>query len=103
MRRRLLKVMLKKQTAHILIPILLLIVFAACRWTTTTENRQLIEEMERSLRSELLDAWYPASIDSEYGGFLCDFNFDWQAGGPQNKMLGTPARPGGTAPGAGEV
>ncbi len=43
--------------------------------------------MEKSLKCELLEVWYPASMDTAFGGFLSDFTYDWKPSGPQNKML----------------
>jgi len=50
------------------------------------------EELETSLKSELLNAWYPLSIDTAYGGFLSDFTYEWQSRGPQNKMIVSQSR-----------
>ncbi|MBN1821422.1 MAG: AGE family epimerase/isomerase, partial [Prolixibacteraceae bacterium] len=51
------------------------------------ENQALVDEMNFSLKTELLDAWYPRTVDSLHGGFLADFNYKWEAQGPQNKMV----------------
>lgn len=56
------------------------------------DHQALSNEMLASLRVDLLDAWYPVTIDSSYGGFLCDFRYDWQPEGPQNKMIVTQTR-----------
>lgn len=56
------------------------------------ENQVLIDELDNSLRTEILDVWYPLTIDSVYGGFLSNFTFDWQPRGPQNKMIVTQTR-----------
>jgi mannobiose 2-epimerase len=58
------------------------------------ENRKILEELEKSLRHELLDAWYPVSLDTVHGGFLCDFTYDWHPdrSAPQHKMLVTQTR-----------
>jgi mannobiose 2-epimerase len=42
--------------------------------------------------SDLIDAWFPRSLDREYGGFLCDFDSDWEPHGPQQKRLEFQAR-----------
>lgn len=52
-----------------------------------TGNQKIIAEMLRSLKTELLNAWYPVTIDTVYGGFLSDFTYDWQPQGRQNKMI----------------
>ena len=58
----------------------------------TNQNQKNAKEMQQLLRSNILDVWYPASIDTVYGGFLTDLSFDWKPVGPQNKMLVTQAR-----------
>jgi mannobiose 2-epimerase len=72
--------------------LLLFVMYATAISRLGTESKELIEEIQSSLKSELLDVWYPVSLDTVYGGFLCDFTFDWQADRPQNKMLVTQAR-----------
>jgi cellobiose epimerase len=42
--------------------------------------------------NSLQRAWYPRSLDRQYGGFLCDFGDRWQPLGPQHKMLEFQAR-----------
>jgi len=56
------------------------------------QNQKLTSELEKSLRYELLNAWYPISVDTVYGGFLSDFTYDWQPKGFQNKFLVSQAR-----------
>jgi mannobiose 2-epimerase len=48
--------------------------------------------MEELLKENLLDAWYPASVDTEHGGFLSDLSYDWKPEGSQDKTLVTQAR-----------
>jgi cellobiose epimerase len=48
-------------------------------------------EIEGELH-RLLTAWFPRSIDMEYGGFLCDFDYRWKSSGSQPKMLEYQAR-----------
>jgi mannobiose 2-epimerase len=60
--------------------------------TPDKDEHDIAEEMDRSLKYELLEAWYPISIDTLYGGFLSDFTYDWKPSGPQNKMLVAQAR-----------
>src|ERR1043165_2113384 len=57
-----------------------------------TERLQLATEMERSMRNELLDKWYPQSVDSLYGGFLTTFTYKFEPTGTQDKMIVTQAR-----------
>lgn len=48
--------------------------------------------MEKSLRNELLNCWYPQSMDTLWGGFLTTFTYDFKPLGPQNKMIVSQAR-----------
>ena len=57
------------------------------------KDRTLIaSEMERSLREELLEVWYPKAVDKKHGGFLSTFTYEWKPKGPQDKMIVTQAR-----------
>ncbi len=69
-----------------------LLSIVVCKFSFAIENKQILDELEKSLRHELLNAWYPISIDTVYGGFLSDFAHDWQAKVFQNKFLVTQAR-----------
>ena len=79
----------KQYLTGILISILLL---SGCGKEAKNDTGTLAVEMQRSLKTELLDAWYPVTLDTVYGGFLSNFTYDWKADGPQNKMLVTQAR-----------
>jgi len=57
-----------------------------------TERLQLADEIELSMRTELLNKWYPQSVDSLYGGFLTTFTYNFLPTGPQDKMIVTQAR-----------
>ena len=80
------------KTLQILIIYLLLTIISGCTPSVEPEKQRIADEMEQSLKTELLDVFYPLSIDTVYGGFLSDFTFDWQPGFPQNKMIVTQAR-----------
>ncbi len=58
----------------------------------TAENLEIAGYLESSLKTKLLDVWYPLCLDEEYGGFLSDFNYDWKEDGPHEKMIVTQAR-----------
>jgi len=77
---------------QVLLITIALLVLSACTPSLNEENQRIIDEMDKSLKFELLDAWYPVTIDSVYGGFLSDFTYDWQPDGPQNKMIVTQTR-----------
>jgi mannobiose 2-epimerase len=65
----------------------LLIVTVSC-----SKEKTLDEQIEYSLKKELLDTWYPKAIDKEYGGFLSSFTYDFKPTGDQRKMIVTQAR-----------
>jgi mannobiose 2-epimerase len=56
------------------------------------ERTQIALEMEKSIRTELLNSWYPQSVDKEDGGFLSSFSYDFKPTGAQDKMIVTQAR-----------
>ena len=58
----------------------------------TGERLQIAAEMDKSIRTELLNKWYPRCVDSLYGGFLSTFTYDFLPTGPQDKMIVTQAR-----------
>lgn len=49
-------------------------------------------EFEAALRNDVIDVWFPRSLDREYGGFLCDFDYRWRSDGPNEKLLEFQAR-----------
>jgi cellobiose epimerase len=84
---------------NISLAILLLLVVAASaqkqpsgKKDTTNERWKMAAEMDKSIRTELLNKWYPRSVDSLYGGFLSTFTYDFQPTGLQDKMIVTQAR-----------
>ena len=60
--------------------------------TPGADNRALRAEIEKSLRQNLLEVWFPRSLDREHGGFLCDFDYRWQPAGPHPKTIVFQAR-----------
>src|SRR5688500_17249973 len=73
--------------------IALLILLATCRSSEVNQERlQLADKIEHSAQAELLNKWYPHSIDTVYGGFLSTFTFDFKPTGDQNKMIVSQAR-----------
>lgn len=57
-----------------------------------SDRLQLADAMEYSLRNELLQPWYPRSIDTVYGGFITAYNYDFTPAANQDKMIVTQAR-----------
>src|SRR6185436_2976897 len=53
---------------------------------------QIANEMEYSIQHELLNRWYPGSVDSTYGGFITTYTYDFKPTGPQDKFIVTQAR-----------
>ena len=41
-------------------------------------RNQMAEEMEQTLRRDILGVWFPRAIDQQHGGFLSNFNRQWQ-------------------------
>ncbi len=60
--------------------------------TNTNERLQLAAEMEKSIQTEMLNKWYPRSVDSLYGGFFSTFTYNFLPTGSQDKMIVTQAR-----------
>lgn len=42
---------------------------------------------ESILRQQVIEMWFPRCFDEKYGGFLCDFDREWNACGEQQKLL----------------
>lgn len=58
----------------------------------SNERLQLAADMEKSIQKEMLNKWYPRSVDSLYGGFFSTFTYNFLPTGPQDKMIVTQAR-----------
>ncbi|MDQ6812473.1 MAG: AGE family epimerase/isomerase [Bacteroidota bacterium] len=59
---------------------------------SSAERFEIASQMDRSIRTELLNKWYPQSADTVYGGFLSTFTYDFRPTGAQDKMIVTQAR-----------
>jgi hypothetical protein len=64
-----------------LLPALLVLFCSVCSLAADP----LRDQVEKSLRTNVLEIWFPRIIDKENGGFLCDFNADWKPAGQQLK------------------
>lgn len=75
---------------------MLLLVVTSCRPAETSDapdpREQLADSIRLSLQEDLLDAWYPRVVDVEHGGYLSDFDENWQPFGDQDKFIVTQAR-----------
>jgi cellobiose epimerase len=60
--------------------------------STKAERLQIAAEMDKSIKTELLNKWYPQSIDSLYGGFLSTYTYNFKPTGAQDKFIVTQAR-----------
>lgn len=70
-------------------------IFTSCKpkqESPSLEKADLAAVLEKHARTEILDKWYPKSVDQEYGGFLSTFTFDFQPTGEQDKMIVTQSR-----------
>jgi cellobiose epimerase len=47
---------------------------------------KMADEMESMLRENVLDVWFPRSVDNQNGGFNASFSRDWQPGSSQGKF-----------------
>lgn len=81
------------QTKHALCWLSLLAIMATCRSSEINHDRlQMADEIEHSIKTELLNKWYPQAVDTTHGGFLSSFSFDFKPTGDQNKMIVSQAR-----------
>ncbi|RAI84696.1 AGE family epimerase/isomerase [Algoriphagus yeomjeoni] len=75
-------------------PTLFLSLCFACSSPEKVKNDKeiLADQLEHHLKTEVLDKWYPTSIDTVDGGFLSNFSYDFKPGEKQEKMIVTQAR-----------
>lgn len=68
--------------------------FFACHSPEKEKNPKgiLADQMEEHLKTEVLDKWYPLSMDTVDGGFLSNFTYDFKPGEKQEKMIVTQSR-----------
>jgi mannobiose 2-epimerase len=65
----------------------------ACNPAPIANDRaDLADVIEKHSRIELLDKWYPQSVDTVHGGFLSSFTYDFKPTGDQDKMIVSQAR-----------
>lgn len=85
--------MSKPQLMRLIRPAVILILLSSCKAVPeATERLALADAMEHSAKNELLNKWYPAVIDQEYGGYITTFDATFKPTGPQDKMIVTQAR-----------
>lgn len=77
----------------LLLGLILSLTASRCKIHTQEFNPPILADtLEKLLKENILEAWYPASVDTEYGGFLSDLSYDWKPEGSQNKTLVAQAR-----------
>ena len=69
-----------------------LIGFTHVRNDSVLDQRLIIADEMQAVLTKELDQWYPRCIDSLYGGYFSDFDYQWKLNGSQNKMIVTQAR-----------
>ncbi|RYE35976.1 MAG: N-acylglucosamine 2-epimerase [Sphingobacteriaceae bacterium] len=60
--------------------------------TEAKTRLKIAAEMKNSMVNELLKPWYPRSIDTENGGFISAFTYDFKLAPNQDKMIVTQSR-----------
>ena len=55
-------------------------------------NNLMLEEMYEALEKNLLQKWYPLTVDRTNGGYLTDITHDFKIAPVQHKMIVTQAR-----------
>ena len=70
----------------------IVIVLASCSKSNESIRLDIATSMEKTLRSEMLEKWYPQAVDTAFGGFLSTFTYDFKPTGDQDKMIVTQAR-----------
>lgn len=81
-----------KRLTPILLTVVVTALLTSCKPQENNEREQLAAVLENHSRKELLDKWYPQSIDSVYGGFLSTFTYDFKPTGDQDKMIVSQSR-----------
>jgi len=56
------------------------------------ERLDVARQMENSIQTELLNKWYPKSMDTTYGGFISTYTYDFKPIGKQDKFIVTQSR-----------
>jgi len=70
-----------------LLSILLILLSNACT-SSSQRSASLTDELEQSLFNDIIHPWYPRCLDTIFGGYIPNLEYDWSlSDGPQNKAL----------------
>jgi mannobiose 2-epimerase len=72
--------------------LLLLLSFSCATPPKESARLSLADKIDKSIRTEMLNKWYPTVVDDEYGGYLSTFTYDFKPTGQQDKMIVSQAR-----------
>ncbi|WP_162415703.1 AGE family epimerase/isomerase [Cyclobacterium roseum] len=78
------------QLAPILVALLLLSPFSASAQEAVRQT--IADEMAYSIKQEMINHWYPKAYDTEFGGYLSSFEYDFSLSENQHKMIVSQAR-----------
>ena len=68
------------------------LILSSCKDKPVDDHTALADVMENSIKTELLNKWYPQSRDTIYGGFFSTYTYDFKLTGSQDKMIVSQAR-----------
>lgn len=77
---------------RVMIFLLSIAFLAGCNNKSEDPKERVLAEMEYAMKKELLDVWYPRNFDTDHGGYLSTFTYDWKPEGEQDKMIVSQAR-----------
>ena len=84
---------------HIILLLAFAFIFSFCKTPakhnslhSSKERLALADTLEQLLKTNLVETWYPAAIDTQFGGYLSAFNAQFKPVGNQDKMIVSQAR-----------
>ncbi len=84
--------MMFKLCPFVFVILILWVSYSCTPESTEQATPSIADEIDSVLRQDVAYMWYPRVIDSAYGGYLSDFDYKWEADGPQNKLIVSQAR-----------
>lgn len=70
----------------------LMVLIPSFAFSQKVNQETIADEIETSLHAQLLDKWYPLSVDREHGGYLSNFSYEFLPEERQEKMIVSQAR-----------